>query len=607
MESSATIAKAAGIIMLGNIISRLLGLVREQVIAALFGTKVATDVFVVASTVPTMVYDLLVSGAISAALIPVFADYADRQDREEFGRIVSAVLSVAAASLAAVVAVLVLVAPQLVDVLGAGFDEDARALTTYLVRLMLPSVLFTGSAGVLTAALYARRSFTLPAFCAAVYNVGIVLGGILLAGRLHVASLVVGVLLGSLLQVAIQLPALRGTRLRPNLDLSHPGVRSILKLYAPVAMGLVISNLGVIIDRNLASRTGEGSIAAMRFATTLVQFPLGLVATATSFAVLPTLSRQAAGEDEGTREGRREDRGAGMPGGDETEGLPLGEGWGECPHPSPLPKGEGTDSLPSEEARTSQRRERARGHVHGGEGDITQNPEARTQNPEPDPALSTHHSEYARTLQMGVKMILVLIVPAAVGLAVLREPVIQLLFQRGAFDPNATALTALAFLGYSPGIAFAAVDQILIFAFYARKDTRTPVLVGVMAIFVYLAVALALIRPLGMLGLVLANAVQTTSHAVVLLWLLNRVVQGVVNRELGGFLVRVVAAALAMGLACQGFLTLTASQASTGPQVALLVVVATLLGAAVYVAGVWALRVREARQVWTVLVSRMRH
>src|SRR5450756_521284 len=207
---------------------------------------------------------------------------------------------------------------------------------------------------------------------------------------------------------------------------------------------------------------------------------------------------------------------------------------------------------------------------------------------------------------MGMKMILLLIVPAAVGLAVLREPVIQLLFQRGAFTQDATALTALAFLGYSPGVAFAAVDQLLIFAFYARKDTRTPVLVGVMAIFVYLAMALTLIRPLGMLGLVLANATQTTTHAVVLLWLLNRRVAGVVDRDLASFLGRVVAAAAAMGLACQLVLGVAHSLTATGPGVALLVAISAAVGVAVYGGAVVALRVREASQVWGLVVGRLR-
>jgi putative peptidoglycan lipid II flippase len=303
--------------MLGNVLSRLMGLVREQVIAALFGVQFATDVWVITATVPTMVYDLVISGAISAALIPVFSDYADERRREELSRVVSAVLSIATLVLALVVAALMLLAPQLVGLLGGGFDQELQALATYLVRLILPSVLFMGMAGVLTATLYSRQNFTLPAFSVAVYNLGIILGGLLLADRMGVTSLVAGVLLGAVMQVAIQLPGLRGLRLRPVLDLSHPGVRAILRLYAPVAVGLIVANIGVIIDRNLASRTGEGSIAAMRFATTLVQFPIGLVAVATSFAVLPSLSRLAAAEL-----GRREE--AKPRSHDDAEGLGVG-------------------------------------------------------------------------------------------------------------------------------------------------------------------------------------------------------------------------------------------------------------------------------------------
>ena len=389
----------------------------------------------------------------------------------------------------------------------------------------------------------------------AVYNLGIILAAVLLAGQIGVTSLVVGVLVGAFLQVAIQLPGMRGIRLWPRLDLSHPGVRTILKLYAPVALGLVVSNIGVIIDRNLASQTGEGSIAAMRFATTLVQFPLGLVATATSFAVLPVLSRAASNR---------------------SSVISHKSGWES-----------GVESRESDSSLITHH------------SSLTQNSAPSTQDP-------PQSSAYAATLKMGMKMILVLIVPAAVGLAVLHEPIVQLLFQRGAFDQSATALTALALLGYSPGIAFAAVDQLLIFAFYARKDTRTPVLVGVMAIFVYLAVALSLIRPLGMLGLVLANAVQTISHAVVLLWLLDRRVSGVIDRDLATFLIKVTGAAAAMGLVCWAGLGMTGSLASTGPGVALLVAGEAALGAAVYAGAVALLRVREAGQVWTLVVGRVR-
>ena len=142
-----------------------------------------------------------------------------------------------------------------------------------------------------------------------------------------------------------------------------------------------------------------------------------------------------------------------------------------------------------------------------------------------------------------------LIVPASVGLAVLREPLVRLLFQHGAFNAEATARTALAFLCYSPSIPFAAIDQLLIFAFYARQNTVTPVLVGVAGVAVYLAVALTLLPTLGMAGLVLANSAQWIVHALILLALLWRAIGGLRGYGLGRSTLKVLAAGLAMGLA----------------------------------------------------------
>lgn len=510
--------------MLGNTLSRLLGLVREQVIAATMGGGLETSAFTAASAVPTMAYDLLVSGAISAALVPVLSAYVDTDEREQ-SRAVSALLTVVALTLAIAVTLLGLIAPILSTLLGNGFDKEARTLIAYLIRLMLPSVLFTGTAGFLTAVLYARQRFTLPAFSVAMYNLGIILGGVLLTGQFGITGLVVGVLAGAALQMAIELPALRGLHVRPTMEFSHPIVRLVLKLYAPVALGLAISNLGVILDRYLASQTGDSSIAAMRFATSLVQLPLGLIATAVSFAVLPALSRQAR---------------------------------------------------------------------------VLRSDEALRVGPS---AFALEHSPYVATLRTGMKVILTLIVPAAIGLAVFREPLIQVLFERGAFGRESTTLTALAFLGYLPGIPFAALDQVMIFAFYARTDTRTPMLVGVVALFVYAVVALSLAHPLGMLGLVLANTAQTVFHATVLLWLLSRTLPGIVDRALGRFLLRVLGAAGTMGLGCQGLLVAALPRITTGLEVALLVVTGIAFGAVMYAASMSILCTRESRQVHALLIG----
>ena len=434
-----SIARAASLITAGNLLSRVLGLVRESTIAGLFGKSMETSAFATAATVPTMLYDLVIGGAVSAALIPVFSDSTSRDEksgRNDTGRIAGTMTLVALVVAALATVVLGLLAPDLVSFLGVVQPGAARERTIELVRLVLPSVIFLGLSGVITALLYARNQVAYPAFTTACYNVGIIVGAFALAPKFGVTSLVCGVLLGSALQLGLQLYGLSRAGVRLGVDFRHPAIRQILVLYSPVALGLVISQIGVIVDRNLAWRTGEDSVAVMRFATTLIQLPLGLIATATSFAVLPRLSRLAAAMD-------------------------------------------GT-------------------------------------------------AEFRRTLDTGLRLALLAILPATAALVLLGEPMVRLLFERGAFDAVGTRLTSAALLLYTPQLPFVAVDQLLIFAFYARKNTLTPALVGLGGVLVYLAFGIGLSGPagLGLSGLVLANTIQNSLHAVVLFWLLHREVGG---------------------------------------------------------------------------------
>lgn len=506
------IAVAALVIALGNVASRLLGLVREQVMAALFGATGATDAFVAAATVPTIVYDLLIGGAITAALVPVFVERADPGKEDALGAVVSAVLTLAALALLAVAALVALFAPQLLAVLGYGFGPDQRAGAVLMTRVLLVAVVLQGLAGVLMAVLYARRRAALPALAPAIYNAGIIVGALLLHPVLGVGALVAGVLLGAAGQLALQLPGLRGLRIRPRLDLG-PEIRAILRLYAPVAAGMVVTIVGIFIDRYLASQLSRGDMTVMSYATRLVQFPLGLVGTAVSYAVLPALARAAS-------------------------------------------------------------------------------PEPRR------PAPARDEAEFRATLLFGAKIVLLLMLPATAALMLLREPTVRLLFERGAFTPGDTLRTAAVFLAYAPQLPFTALDQLLIVAFYARKDTRTPVLVGVLGVGVYLAVALGLIGPLGVVGLALANAAQNSAHGLVLLALLQAAVGGLVGRALLGFAGRALLATLAMALALGGLLALLPALLPGGAAGDLLLLgLAALVGLAVYATGVWLLRIEEARSL----------
>lgn len=454
------IAGAAALIMAGNILSRLLGIGREAMAAYYFGVTVEMHAFTIADNVRTMLFDLLISGMISAALVPVLSEYAAPARRAELRRIVSSLLLVTLIGGGAIVGLLMLVAPAVVAVMTTLFRPDATAgyppgtveLTTDLVRAMLPAVLLLSLSAVLLAALQALQRFGAFSLSLLVPNAVLIATVLTLHGLLDlgILSMVWGTVLGAALLVVLELPWLRDLLPAMRPDLGHPAVRRIGRLYLPIFLGLIVSTVALILDRNFAAALGPEVIPAMRYATQVQQMALGLVAAAIALATLPALSRATGEED---------------------------------------------------------------------------------------------LAAFRATLGAGLRLIVVLIVPATLGLLALAGPVVQLLFGHGATGPEGSALITLALLCYLLGLPFAAVDQVLIFAYYARKNTRTPVLVGVLAVLVYLAAALALSGPLGMAGLVLANSAQFITHALVMAWLARRSLG-----NLGSGLRRTLGASLTAGL-----------------------------------------------------------
>ncbi|MCS7222041.1 MAG: murein biosynthesis integral membrane protein MurJ [Anaerolineae bacterium] len=501
------LARSASILALGSVASRALGLARETLIAHRFGATGPVSAFRLASRVPIMIYDLLIGGMLSAALVPVLSDYARPERRCELWPAASAVLSLLGALLTSLVITLELFAPQVAWLLGGGFDAELLAVLIRSLRILVPAVFFLGMAGGVTSVLYALQRFTAPAFSGVMFNLGIVVAVLVLAGRLDVYSISTGVLLGSLGQLAIQIPALRGAQLRFVLGWQHPAVQRVVRLYLPIALGMVISQIQVTIDGNLASRTGPQSVAWMQNATTLIQFPHGLVAVAISLASLPSLSQLAAAAN-----------------------------WGD----------------------------------------------------------------YRRTLGRALRLLVYLIVPAAVGLWVLATPIVRLIFEHGAFQPADTAAVVAALRLYLLGLIFAAVDWPLNYAFYARQDTLTPAVVGVVSVGVYLAVALALLQPMGYLGLVLADSAKHFAHALTMGVLLRRQVGGLDGEGLGRTAFRSAIAAVLMGLMAWQVSLRLGAWLPVGTLVGELAVVVITAGLAVGVYGLvtTALRMEEAQLVW---------
>ncbi len=478
-ESSRGIARAASILALGNVTSRVLGLARETVKANLFGASGLLSAFNVAAYVPTSLFDLIVGGMVSSALIPVFSDYAPEERREALWQVVSTVLSVATAVLILVVALVELFAPQVAWLVGANefTDPALTAVSIRLMRVVTPAVIFLGSASILRGVLYALKRFTLPAFISAAYNGTVVIVALMWPERID--ALAWGILLGAVFQVALQLPALRDARLRWRFNWQHPAIRRILRLYAPIVAGLVVNQLAVALSLNLATRTGDRSVSYMKFATTLTQFPLGLVVTALSIATLPTLSQQA-----------------------------------------------------------------------------------------------NLLNDFKRTLAEGLRLVITLILPATTGLFALAVPIVALLFQHGEFTAADTQVTALVLRVYLFGLPFAAVDQMLIFASYARKDTWRPALVGVISMVVYTITAVSLLQPLGLLSLMVADAVKHMVHTFVMLWLLQRHLGGLAGQGVTAVVLKSILAALVTGAAAYGAVQLAASVLAGGGLMARLGLVA---------------------------------
>ncbi len=305
------IISAALIIAVGSLLSRLFGLVREQLASYYFGTGVDFRPFTLADSMLTMLYDLLISGAVASALVPVLSEYSAPERRPELRRILGTLLAIVILVLGCVTVLLEIFAAPLVtgwlkiSIQGANTQPPTAAelaKTIENVRLILPAVLLLGISAIFLAANYALGRFAWPSASQVARNGAIIVATILLARWLGVTSMVVGVLVGAVLLVVIQLPGLRDALPIPAFDLHHPAIRGIFRLYLPIFIGLFANTFGQIIDRGLAFNASEDALGAMRYATTLQQLVLGLVATGISLGALPALSRQAeAGDDVGFR------------------------------------------------------------------------------------------------------------------------------------------------------------------------------------------------------------------------------------------------------------------------------------------------------------------
>lgn len=315
-QSRANVARNAGIVSLAVMASRVLGLVRDQVFAVLFGAGLQYDAFLTAFRIPNLLRDLFAEGALSAAFVTTFTQVQQIKGEQEAFRLSNRVATLLIIVLSLICIVGWIFTPSIVYLLAPGFfDVSGKAeLTIQLTRIMIPFLLLIALAAKAMGILNARNNFAIPAIAPVFFNLGSILAGLFLGflagaylGLSPIEGMAVGTLVGGFLQFAVQWPSLRraGFRYRPMLSFTDPGVRQIIRLMGPAIIGAAAVQINVFVNTNFASAIidpGTGAIANgpvswLNYAFRFMQFPIGVFGVAIATATLPTLSRSTANPD----------------------------------------------------------------------------------------------------------------------------------------------------------------------------------------------------------------------------------------------------------------------------------------------------------------------
>ena len=299
-----SVARAAGVVSAATFLSRLLGLVREQVFAAQFGAGYAVDAFQVAFRVPNLLRDLFAEGAMSAAFVPTLARAQERGGSEATFRLANLVINFLLVVVSALVVIGILISPWVVRFLAPGFASTPGKLelTTLMTQIMMPVLLLVSLAPAVMGVLNSRRIFFIPAVAPTMLNIGLIASGVFLApfcprfGLEPIVGMAIGALLGGLGQLAIQIPALRdqGYRWKPVISFRDPEVLRMVTLMAPGAIGIAAAQVNIFASTFLASLLPEGSVSWLNYAYRLVQLPIGLFGVAVATVTLAEVARHAA-------------------------------------------------------------------------------------------------------------------------------------------------------------------------------------------------------------------------------------------------------------------------------------------------------------------------
>ena len=440
-------------------ISRVLGYVRDAIIAVTFGAGAATDAFFVAFRLPNLLRRMFAEGAFSQAFVPILSEYKNRHSPEETRELVDCVASVLGLALIAVTLLGVALSPIVVYISAPGFASDPAKyeVTVALLRITFPYLFFISLVALSAGVLNTYNRFAVPAFTPVLLNVSFIVGAAFLAPYFNPPVMVLAwaVFVGGVLQLAFQLPFLAKIGLLPRwkLNLNHPGLKRVLKLMLPALFGVSISQISLVINTIFASFLITGSVSWLYYADRLMEFPAGMLGVALGTILLPSLSKYHA--------------------------------------------------------------------------------DANT-------------LDYSKLLDWGLRLTLMLALPAAAALAVLAIPLITSLFHYGRFEASDAWMTREALLAYSIGLVGMILVKILAPGFYARQNVVTPVKIGVFTLVATQLMNLAFVWPLKHAGLALAIGLGACLNAGLLYSKLRQ--HGIYTPQpgWGAFTLRILIAVVAM-------------------------------------------------------------
>lgn len=308
MSARGRIARAAGLMSVATFISRILGYIRDMIVAGYFGATGTADAFYVASRIPNLLRDLFAEGATSSAFVPVLTEYQTSYGEDEANKVVNSTFLFIVIVVGLICFAGVILAPAIVVVIAPGFLKNPQKLseTIFLTRIMFPFLFFISLASLTMGALNTRRVFFVPALAPAILNVANILCILMLADRLEnpIVAVAIGFVVGGFVQFAFQVPSFFRQRYTflprsPNFIFWHPGLKKIGRLVIPITAGLAITQINIFISTILASNLPEGSITYLYYSMRLIHFPIGIFGVAMGMAVLPALSEHAVKGERG--------------------------------------------------------------------------------------------------------------------------------------------------------------------------------------------------------------------------------------------------------------------------------------------------------------------